>query len=464
MSEQYIQSQYLIRQITDDFFKHDDASPIRMKDPKYVVDDDDSSVDSDSSEETSLEESRDSTIYHYLEDKEDLQYIFDLCDNEPDILKEYKIHICCYNVNDICVLPFLQYLLVEEDGKYNFPMFTFKCATNIDVDEDSEFSPTHTFFQNECMKFLLKFADPLDESQDEDFMKDIYKGFTISKEDDHSLYVVLNCNDFEMKKGILATIDELLNKHSVLNVPIEPGAYQLFYDYPGLMQIKNKWGNMIDIPQALYKCTFEDNKYVNVLDSSEDTISIIDDRIEHPLLGNSFIFSVEPIQVDNAKSLKRYVVFTLKPIYLMKDLGFLEKQEEGFTLGSVIPSVVEYMQPSKKEDDEEEPEEEEEEESEESEEEEEEDDEEEEEEEPEEEEKEDDEEEEKEDDEEEEEEGEEDSEEEEETEEVKTNEDLREEVLDLSNKTNGCIYFHEKRNNIDFTGWSVKLSTHFIEL
>ena len=52
----------------------------------------------------------------------------------------------------------------------------------------------------------------------------------------------------------------------------------------------------------------------------------------------------------------------------------------------------------------------------------------------------------------------------EETEEVKTNEDLREEVLDLSNKTNGCIYFHEKRNNIDFTGWSVKLSTHFIEL
>lgn len=452
MSEQYIQSQYLIKQITHDFFK-EDASPIRMKDPKYVVDEDDSSVDSDSSEESNLEESPESTIYHYLEDKEDLQYIFDLCDNEADILREYKIHICCYKVNDLCVLPFLQYLLVEQDGKYNFPVFTFKCATNIDIEEDNEFSPSHVFFQNECMKFLLKFAKPLDETPDADFMKDIYKGYTISKNSDNTLYVVLNCNDFEIEKGVFATIDELLNKHSLLNVSIEPDTYQLFYDCPGLMQIKNKWGNVIDIPQALYKCTFEDNKYVNVLGNSEETISIIDDRIEHPLLGNSFIFSIEPIQVDNAKSLKRYVVFTLKPIYLTKDLSLLEKQEQGLSLGSVIPSVVEYIQPSKKEEpeqnndnestEEEEPEETEQDEKLE---------------------------EEKDDPEEdEEEEPEEKDDSEEETEEEETDEedeleDLREEVLDLSNKTNGCIYFHEKRNNVDFTGWSVKLSTHFIEL
>ena len=451
MSEQYIQSQYLIKQITQDFFK-DDASPIRLKEPNYEIDDD-SSIDSMTSEEEDLEEKHQDTIYHYLEeDKEDLQYIFDLCDNESDLLKEYNVYICCYQVNDLCVMPFLQYLLVDNDGKYHFPMFTFKCATNIDVDEDSEYSATHVFFQNECMKFLLKFAKPLDETENDDFMNEIYKGFTVSKNNDDSLYVVLNCNELHIEKGMLVTMDELLNKHSVLNVSIEPDAYQLFYDYPGLMQIKNKWGTMIHNPQVLYKCTFEDNKYVNELSSSEETISIIDDRIEHPLLGNSFIFSVEPIQADNAKSLKRYVVFTLKPVYLMKDLSLLEKEQEGFTLGSVIPSVVDYMQPSKKEEEddeeekdepegeeekepeeekEEEPEEEEEEESEEEEEKEEEDD-------------------------------EEDSEEEEED--MKTKEEMREEVLDLANKTNSCIYFHEKRNDVDFTGWSVKLSTHFIEL
>ena len=453
MSEQYIQSQYLIKQITQDFFK-DDASPIRLKEPNYEIDDD-TSIDSMTSEENDLEEKQQDTIYHYLEeDKEDLQYIFDLCDNEPDLLKEYNVHICCYQVNDLCVMPFLQYLLVEDDGKYNFPMFTFKCATNIDVDEDSEFSATHVFFQNECMKFLLKFAKPLDETENDDFMNEIYKGFTVSKNNDNSLYVVLNCNELHIEKGLLVTMDELLNKHSVLNVSIEPDAYQLFYDYPGLMQIKNKWGTMIHNPQVLYKCTFEDNKYVNELSSSEETISIIDDRIEHPLLGNSFIFSVEPIQADNAKSLKRYAVFTLKPVYLMKDLSLLEKEQEGFTLGSVIPSVVDYMRPSKKEEEDDEEEKDEKEEPEEDDEE-----------------KEETEEEEdmktkeemrEEDEEKEEEDNEEDSEEEEED--MKTKEEMREEVLDLANKTNSCIYFHEKRNDVDFTGWSVKLSTHFIEL
>ena len=462
MSEQYIQSQYLIKQITHDFFK-DDASPIRLKEPNYEIDDD-TSIDSMTSEENDLEEKQQDTIYHYLEeDKEDLQYIFDLCDNEPDLLKEYNVHICCYQVNDLCVMPFLQYLLVEDDGKYNFPMFTFKCATNIDVDEDSEFSATHVFFQNECMKFLLKFAKPLDETENDDFMNEIYKGFTVSKNNDNSLYVVLNCNELHIEKGLLVTMDELLNKHSVLNVSIEPDAYQLFYDYPGLMQIKNKWGTMIHNPQVLYKCTFEDNKYVNELSSSEETISIIDDRIEHPLLGNSFIFSVEPIQADNAKSLKRYAVFTLKPVYLMKDLSLLEKEQEGFTLGSVIPSVVDYMRPSKKEEEDDEEEEKEESEGEE---EKEEPEEEEEESEEEEEESEEEEEKEEEDEEEEPEEQEEDNEEdsEEEEEDMKTKEEMREEVLDLANKTNSCIYFHEKRNDVDFTGWSVKLSTHFIEL
>ena len=213
MSEQYIQTQYLIKQITQDFFK-DDMSLIRLKEPNYIMDDN-FSIDSDSSEEISLEDNNETGIYHYLEDKEDLQYIFDLCDDEPDILKEYKVHICCYNVNDLCVLPFLQYLLIEEDGKYNFPMFTFKCATNIEVEEDSECSPTHVFFQNECMKFLLKFAEPLDETEDNDFMNEIYKGFTVSKQNDDSLYVVLNCNELNIEKGLLVTIDELLNKHSV---------------------------------------------------------------------------------------------------------------------------------------------------------------------------------------------------------------------------------------------------------
>ena len=91
MSEHYIQSQYLIKQITQDFFK-EDSSNIRMKDTKYVFDDnDENSIDSDDNiQEVNLDE-HDNDEYHYLEDKEDLNYIFDLCDNEPDILIRHHL-------------------------------------------------------------------------------------------------------------------------------------------------------------------------------------------------------------------------------------------------------------------------------------------------------------------------------------------------------------------------------------
>ena len=85
MSEQYLQSQYLIKQITQDFFK-EDSTPIRMKESNYNFDDD-LSIESESTLEENLDEDFDDT-YHYLHDKEDLQYIFDLCDNEIDVLKE----------------------------------------------------------------------------------------------------------------------------------------------------------------------------------------------------------------------------------------------------------------------------------------------------------------------------------------------------------------------------------------
>ena len=349
----------------------------------------------------------------------------------------------------MCVLPFIQYFLIENDNKYSFPFFSFKCTTNIQVEEDNEFSPKHTYFQNECIKFLLKFAKPLEENENTDFIKDIYKGFTI---DNNNIHVIFDCNGFEFENGIFATMDEMLNKHSVLNIPIEPTSYEMFYKNRELMQIKDKWGTMIHTPHVLYRCTFENNQYVNVDSTTEETISIIDDRIQHPFLGNSFIFSVKPVNLENT-SLKRFAVFTLKPVYLMKDLGMIEEQEEGFTLGKVIPTVVDFISSERKESEKEEDEDVENEEDAETEEEEETET--------------------KEDvetEEEEETETKEDVETEgetetdEESEYLKTKDELREEIYELSNKTNQSIYFHEKRNNVDFTGWSVKLSTHFIEL
>ena len=73
-------------------------------------------------------------------------------------------------------------LMMFEKHKEDFSLDT--------IEADSEYSATHVFFQNECMKFLLKFAKPLDETENDDFMNEIYKGFTVSKNNDNSLYVV----------------------------------------------------------------------------------------------------------------------------------------------------------------------------------------------------------------------------------------------------------------------------------
>ena len=141
MSEHYIQSQFLIKQITDDFFK-EKSSNIRIKNQDYEMKDDDvDSLISDISDESDLVK-MDSPVlndqYHYLENNNDLHKLFDFCHYNEDILQELKIYLCCYSVNNETILPFLQFLLIENNGSFTFPSFPFKCATNIPENEDGE--------------------------------------------------------------------------------------------------------------------------------------------------------------------------------------------------------------------------------------------------------------------------------------------------------------------------------------
>jgi hypothetical protein len=106
----------------------------------------------------------------------------------------------------------------------------------------------------------------------------------------------------------------------------------------------------------------------------------------------------------------------------MKNLKDLELQEDPFTLGKVIPSIVEFTQSnSKKEDDAE---------------------------------KEEDDTEEKEDD----------AEKEEDDNKPPTNAELIEEIMDLSINDHNSVYFHETQDEKDIIFWSIKSSNHFTEL
>ena len=471
MSEQYIQSQYLVNQITNDFFKDRDSPIIvkRVQEDDYTINNrySDTESDDDSNEDDQEEH------YSYLdENKEDLSTIFDLCDNETNILKKYSVYICGYQVQVSDKIPYVQYLLVQEGDRHEFPFFSFQCSTNIPSSNDDESTTKQVFFQNECMKHLLKFIEPLEGNNDEptpSFPQ--YQGFIQHKVQEDSIYVFMNIDNFQLKKGIFGVMDEIVNQHSILNRTIAPHVYQLFYEYPSLIHIKNKWGNRVEFPTVLYRCTYENGNYQNIQSEDDDTMSIIDDRIEHPILGNSFIFSCEPIDESNATTLKRYIGFLEDPLYLMKPLDFFD-DSESFTLGSVIPSIVDYTREMTKntseEEDDREEEKDEEEEDDDDEEDEEEDDEEEDddEEEKDEEEEDDDEEDEEEDDDEEDEEEDDDEEEEEDEEEdiILTKEEEKEQLLENLKKNYSCIYFPIQQDSSIIHAWSIKNSSHFTEI
>ena len=392
---------------------------------------------------------------------------FTLCSGETDITKKYNVQLCSYMINNSNEeYPFLQYMMQLEGDQFTFPKFVFKCAANIQTDEDEEMTPEHVYFQNECTKHILDVfikgikgikgtvgptsyalkippfqgnqgslkippfqgnqgslkIPPLDnegsdnegsdnegpdnegldndgDSQQEDQDLDdpsishIYKGYVVSSsnsDQDPTIYVLFDMTGFDFKsdldqaskitpiKRIWGTIDEIVNVHEILGYKVDPTAVHVFYQTPTLMHIKNGKGEILDNPSIMFMCksanpttiTGGQNilSYENVynepaIDSQDKSpiFSLIDERIDHPILGNFFIFSVSPLNFNaTSKSIfdiKRCVSFIHKPVYILTNLTQVNLEEKNdktpeFTLGSVIPSIVEYMSPTDAEPDE----------------------------------------------------------------------------------------------------------------
>ena len=441
MSEHYIQTQYLIKQITNDFFDGK-SDTIRVKENLYDVDMDDVSVNSDVSEE-SLEKMapRNDEKYYYLDSDKEISTIFDICDNKSDILEKFNVFVCLYSINYEGFYPFLEYNLVQEENELNFPSFEFQCANNI-LSSQGELTSKDVYFQNECMKTLLKYATPIQNAD----LDDSYKGFV---QEGNQIYVIYDLGFFtgkdELKK---TTIFEILNTQKTLDKLISKNVNNLFTTTPSLINIKDSENKLVQTPRVLYRYKIEDGKHFNEMNEDDEFISLIDKPSETFLFGeNNYLFTSTPISEKNIDKLKRYAVFIENPIYSTN--VFQEKiNDESFTLGKVIPNMVDYFSKDdeKKPDIKEEDEEETEEDDDETEEDEEDDDE-------------------TEEDEEDDDETEEDEEDEEDDDETEEDEEETDEykLLKLS-KDNGSIYYHEVIDEKNMPIWLIKSSRHFIEL
>ena len=335
---------------------------------------------------------------------------FTLCTGETDITKKYNVQLCAYMINNSNEeYPFLQYMMQLEGDQFTFPKIVFKCAANIQTDEDEEMTPEHVYFQNECTKHILDIfkihplhnddqdnqveqsEEELEPDLDDPSISHIYKGYVVSSsnsDQDPTIYVLFDMTGFDFKsdldqaskitpiKRIWGTIDEIVNVHEILGYKVDPTAVHVFYQTPTLMHIKNGKGEILDNPSIMFMCksattiTSGQNilSYENVynepaIDSQDKSpvFSLIDERIDHPILGNFFIFSVSPLNFNTASKsifdIKRCVGFIHKPVYILTNLTQVSLEEKNdktpeFTLGSVIPSIVEYMSPTDAEPDE----------------------------------------------------------------------------------------------------------------
>lgn len=350
MSETYIQSQYMINKITDDFFDTSSSKKpsIRVKRQERNNDLDYSVIEEDTIVESSDAETFDETYTTMDSNDTELDQIFDTCDNDLDVLRSYTVHLCGYKMNREGYLPFLQYMVKNEGDKIVYPSFSFKCASNVQLADENE-SSHHLYFQNECIKELLHYIsfEHIDENEDtENPFDTIYKGYYKSERLDNTLYVVFDVDKCEIKKDLIpSTIDELMNKHEILGLIVDPSVYNLFYEKRGLTQIKRDDGGIIEIPLTVYKCETDGKELTNEIDDGDDeTFSIIDDRIKHPLFGNSYLFSTQPLNIGGDKSkVNRYALFIVKPVYIMDDLSDTQKENVGFELGAVVPTIASYV-------------------------------------------------------------------------------------------------------------------------
>lgn len=407
MSEHYIQSQYLIKQITNDFFDGK-SETIRIKENKYEVDLDDVSIYSDDSIE-SLEKVNDER-YFYLDSDKEISTVFDICDNKTDILENFTVHLCLYSINNDGLYPFLEYYLLKNENELIFPTFEFKCATNI-VSSEGELSSSEVYFQNECMKTILKYGKPRENVN----LEDSYKGF-YHKE--NAIYVIYNFSFFQKKEDLFkVTLFEILNSQKMLDIFINKEVNNLFVQQPSLIYIKDSESKIVKTPHILYRYIVEDGKHFNETTTDEDDeyMSLIDKPNETLLFGeDNYLFTSVPIKNTNISKLKRYVVFIENPIYSTN--MFNEKNgDEDFSLGKVIPGVVNYFQKDNEKEVEEKSE----------------------------------------------------SESESETEELgEESEEIlneEEELLKLS-KENDSIYYHQNIDGTFMSIWLIKSSRHFIEL
>jgi hypothetical protein len=308
------------------------------------------------------------TKYEYIE-KEPLEnenYVY--IDNDDlsrdielhrDLNLEYNLSICIYKINHELRTPFLEFFFIKKDGFYQFPETTIK-FNNIPENSDIE-----TYFLDECSR--LYNSTPLKNPIEN--ISEMYKGFV--DVGNNNIIAVFENMDFiqstdnektdvfekqpntsientpkdvlekqpntnienQQEDSIWAILDEILIKKRILDIPIEQYIIDMFTEYQVLNEIKDSTNFPIEKPIILYQCigTYKnyENNYYYENEHRSKSISIMDERIDHDVFGNVYLFSIEPFEYDNLSKIKRYAAFINNTLYMLNKTNITKEELVG---------------------------------------------------------------------------------------------------------------------------------------
>jgi hypothetical protein len=259
---------------------------------------------------------------------------------------EYTIHICLVTLIDDTVNPFLKFLFQNNNSQYILP--SFKLQNNVLVTEPSMIGGNDTDEDEDEENNTIQPIDEEEEEEEEDVFfntcrehihaitgidKDkadnLYRGFV--ENENHILVIfdltVENLNIHIDNKYDWGIVNEIIT-NSIKNVPLSETIYTLFTKNQHILHIYDDNDDHIETPIIGYICQGEyenlSNIYSNETDDTQDNSFILMvENVTHPLLGEVYLFSMNPINnvFDN---IKRYVVFNKNAVYVLQP----ELQEE----------------------------------------------------------------------------------------------------------------------------------------
>ena len=170
------------------------------------------------------------------------------------------------------------------------------------------------YLTEQCSQYLEKNFGIEYETADEK-----YKGYV--KVDDR-LYIFIDASNIDLvfpETDVFSwvIIDEIVNKKLSNNIPICNNIIALFSSNKLIKNIYNENNDIIDYPICVYICKMEeDSQYVNVESQPISNMSLISDKIQDPIFGNTLMFSTNILSNDE-KNVERYCLFTTDAIYVL---------------------------------------------------------------------------------------------------------------------------------------------------